>query len=131
MNSSRSQLIELIEQGAIPAGKIGDALIATKITPDGKAWHAFLDRLLLWLGGLALAFAVMFFVAYNWNDIGRLAKFGMVEIVIVLAITAYCRRPARWRCLSPRSALASCRPSTARPTRPAPIPGNCSLPGHY
>ena len=91
MISSRSQLIDLIEQGAIPAEKIGDALIVTKVAPDGKTWRTFIDHLLLWLGGLALAAAVMFFIAYNWNDIGRFAKFGMVEGFIVLAIVAYCR----------------------------------------
>jgi len=91
MISPRSQLIELIEQGAIPVEKIGDALNAAKIAPDGKTWRIFIDHLLLWLGGLALAFAVMFFTAYNWNDIGRFAKFGMVEGFIVIAIVAYCR----------------------------------------
>ena len=91
MISPRRQIIELIEQGAIPAEKIGDALIAVKITPDGKNWRTFIDRLLLWLGGLALACAVMFFIAYNWNDIGRFAKFGMVEALIVLAIVSYCK----------------------------------------
>jgi uncharacterized membrane protein len=33
----------------------------------------------------------MFFVAYNWNDIGRFAKFAMLEGIIVIAIVAYCR----------------------------------------
>lgn len=89
MISPRNQIIELIEQGAIPAEKIGDALTAAKVTPDGKAWRTFIDHLLLWLGGLALAFATMFFVAYNWNDIGRFAKFGMVEVFVILAIVAY------------------------------------------
>ncbi|MCG2746279.1 MAG: DUF2157 domain-containing protein [Desulfobulbaceae bacterium] len=91
MASPRSQFIELIEQGAIPVEKIGDALKAAKITPDARAWRTFIDHLLLWLGGLALAFALMFFVAYNWNDIGRFAKFGAVEGLVVLAIVAYCR----------------------------------------
>ena len=91
MISPRSHFIQLIEHGAIPVDKINDALKATKIAPDGKAWRAFIDHLLLWLGGLALAFAVMFFFAYNWNDIGRFAQFGMVEGCIVLAIVAYCR----------------------------------------
>lgn len=31
----------------------------------------------------------MFFVAYNWNEIGRFAKFGMVEALIALAVLAY------------------------------------------
>ena len=35
MISPRSQLINLIEQRAVPVEKIGDALKATTITPDG------------------------------------------------------------------------------------------------
>jgi uncharacterized membrane protein len=89
MISPRNQIIELVEQGTIPAEKIGDALTAAKVTPDGKAWRTFIDHLLLWFGALALAFAAMFFVAYNWNGIGRFAKFGMVEVFIILAIVAY------------------------------------------
>jgi uncharacterized membrane protein len=91
MISSRNQIIELIEQGAIPTDKVGAALTATKVAPDGKDWRTFIDHLLLWLGGLALAFAVMFFIAFNWDEIGRFAKFGLVEGLIVLAIVAYCK----------------------------------------
>ena len=89
MPSPRLQIVELLEQGLIPAEKVAEALAATKIVPDGKAWRSFIDQLLLWLGGLALAFAAMFFVAYNWNDIGRFAKFGLVEACLVLAIVAH------------------------------------------
>ena len=89
MPSSRSQIINLLEQGVIPPDKIDDALAATAITPDASAWKTFIDHLLLWLGGLALAFAAMFFIAYNWNDIGRMTKFGMVEVLIILAVLAY------------------------------------------
>jgi uncharacterized membrane protein len=46
---------------------------------------------LLWLGGLALAFALLFFIAYNWKDLGHFAKFGMVEGFIVLTIAVYCK----------------------------------------
>jgi uncharacterized membrane protein len=91
MSTPRSQLIAFIEQGTIPADKIDAALTVVKVTPDGKSWRTFIDHLLLWLGGLALAFAVMFFIAYNWKDLGHFAKFGMVEGFIVLAIAAYCK----------------------------------------
>lgn len=89
MHSSRHLLINLIERGAIPLSKIAGALAVAGVTPDGKAWRVFIGRLLLWLGALALAFAVMFFVAYNWNEIGRFAKFGLVEASIALAVLAY------------------------------------------
>ncbi|MFA5171391.1 MAG: DUF2157 domain-containing protein [Sulfuriferula sp.] len=89
MISPRNNLIELIEQGAIPTEHINAALVVTKVRPDGNAWLTFVDHLLLWLGGLALSFAVMFFIAYNWNDIGRFAKFGMVEGLIAMTVVAY------------------------------------------
>lgn len=91
MISPRSQVVEFIEQGAIPAKNIGAALTAVKVSPDGKSWRTFIDHLLLWIGGLALAFAVMFFIAYNWKDLGHFAKFGMVEGCVSLAIIAYCK----------------------------------------
>ena len=89
MISPRSRIIELVEQGAIPAEKIGDALAAVNAIPDDKAWRTFVDHLLLWLSGLALAFSVLFFIAYNWNEIGHFAKFGLVEMAMVLAVLAY------------------------------------------
>ena len=93
MISSRGRFIELVEQGAVPAEKISDALWTAGIFPDGRAWRVFMERLLLWLGGLALAFAAMYFIAYNWHVIGRFAKFGMVQGAMILAIAAFCRFP--------------------------------------
>ncbi|MEJ2033595.1 MAG: DUF2157 domain-containing protein [Deltaproteobacteria bacterium] len=95
MSPPRGQLIELIEQGDIPAEKVGEALEVARIFPDGRAWRTFIDHLLLWLGGLSLAFAAVFFIAYNWYDLGRFAKFGMVEGLLVLAIVVYCRLDER------------------------------------
>ena len=91
MPTPRNLIIEYIEQGIIPGAKIGDALKSAGIIPDGKSWKTFIDRVLLYIGGLALAFAVMFFIAYNWDDLGKFSKFGMVEALIVLSIVFYCR----------------------------------------
>ncbi|MEM7356580.1 MAG: DUF2157 domain-containing protein [Acidobacteriota bacterium] len=91
MKPRRQQLIELIERGAIPSDKTAQAVAAAEILPDGSAWRRFLDQLLLWLGSLALAFSVLFFVAYNWDDLGRFAKFGLVQGLLVLAVVVYCR----------------------------------------
>ncbi|WP_028580064.1 DUF2157 domain-containing protein [Desulfogranum japonicum] len=91
MSTPRRQLIDIIEQGFIPPENIDDALTLAKVKPNGKNWRTFIDHLLLWLGGLALAFALLFFIAYNWKDLGRLAKFGLVEACLVLTIVAYCK----------------------------------------
>ena len=89
MVSTRNQLIELIEQAHIPAERVNEALVATEILPDGKVWLRFINHLLLWLGALAIAFAAVFFIAYNWDDLDRFTKFGMVEALIALALLAH------------------------------------------
>lgn len=89
MFSVRSQIISLIQQGNIPAEKIDYTLILTGIRPSAISWRLFIGQLLLWLGGLSLTFAVIFFIAYNWGDLGRFTKFGMVQVLIVLATVVY------------------------------------------
>ena len=89
MTNTRKELSRLFQLGVIPTGQIDQALIAAKITPDNFAWKDFLSNLLLWLGALALASSVMFFIAYNWDDLGRFAKFGLVQIFIALSIFLY------------------------------------------
>lgn len=89
MASIRDQIIPLIEQGHISKEKIDDALKITKIFPSEKDWLVFIGQLLIWLGGLAIAFAVMFFIAYNIDHIGKFVKFGAVELLIVVSILAY------------------------------------------
>jgi len=91
MTSPRKLIIMLIEQGSITVDNIDEALRATQVAPDIKTWRTFIDHLLLWLGGLALVFSGLFFIAYNWNEIGRFAKFGSVEICVVLAVIAFCK----------------------------------------
>jgi len=89
MFSTRNQIISFIQQGIIKPEDVDEALSITSVRPDAKSWRIFIDRLLLWFGGLSLACAVTFFIAYNWGEIGRFAKFGLVQCSIVLAIASY------------------------------------------
>lgn len=86
MASTRRELISLIEQGVIPPEQVARAVQASGLLPSHRAWALFIDRLLLWLGGLSLAFAVLFFIAYNWAEMGRWLRFGVVQAAIVLAV---------------------------------------------
>lgn len=86
MASTRRELISLIEQGVIPTEQVAHAVQASGLHPSNRAWAVFIDRLLLWLGGLALAFAVLFFVAYNWAEMGHWLRFGVVQAAMVLAV---------------------------------------------
>lgn len=86
MASTRCELVALIEQGAIPPDQVARAVEVSGLRPSSRAWAMFVDRLLLWLGGLALAFAVLFFVAYNWAEMARWTRFGSVQAALVLAV---------------------------------------------
>lgn len=89
--SNRSRIIELIEQGALPAAHLEKALAISKIRPDKTAWHDFIDKFLLLSGGLSLAAGIVFFFAYNWDEFGRFAKFTMAEVLLVLSVLVYWR----------------------------------------
>lgn len=89
ISSNRSRIIALIEEGSIPANKIATALEVNQLRPSPRDWHSFIDKLLLRLGALVLVFAVRFFIAYNWNDLGRFAKFALAQVFILLAIIIY------------------------------------------
>ncbi len=89
MASIRDQLIPLIEEGHIPKEKIDEALSITKVFPNEKDWLVFIGQLLLWLGGIAIAFAVMFFIAYNLDNIGKFVKFGAIEVLIAISVFTY------------------------------------------
>lgn len=87
--SDRGFILEWAEQGAI---KDAQAALATAgALPAARGWRVFLDRLLLWSGAVALAASVIFFVAHNWSDLGKLVKFGLVALLVALAVIGYWR----------------------------------------
>lgn len=87
--SDRGLILEWSEQGAIKDAQ--SALAAGGVLPAARDWRVFLDRLLLWSGALALAASVIFFIAHNWSDLGKLAKFGLVGLLVALAVIGYWR----------------------------------------
>jgi uncharacterized membrane protein len=86
MTHSRQDLLEWAETGRIAPENLRAALEIGGVLPDRSQWRAFLDRLLLWLGVVMLAASAVFFLAYNWHDLGRYAKFGLAEGLIVAAL---------------------------------------------
>ena len=88
MSRDRGEVLDWLEAGHVPPGREQSALRAAGLVPDSAGWRVFLGRLTLWLGTLALALAVVFFFAFNWEALGRLAKLGLVEAAIVAALLA-------------------------------------------
>lgn len=88
MGRNRAEMLDWLEAGLVPPGREQSALRAAGAVPGRAEWRAFLARLSLWLGILALAAAVIFFFAFNWDSLGRLAKLGLVEGAILAALLA-------------------------------------------
>jgi len=88
MGSEREAIFEWGESGRLAPGHLAHALGIAGAIPDPVEWRLFVDRL---LQGLAVALAgagVVFFVAANWQALGRFGKFALVEAAIVLALGA-------------------------------------------
>jgi len=59
------------------------ALRRIGIVPDAKAWRHFLDKMLLFLGVTTLLAGIIFFFAFNWADMNRFEKFGLLQVGIL------------------------------------------------
>lgn len=84
--NSRQTLLDWAEQGRIAPANLRRALESAGALPTLGGWRSFLDHLLLWMGTVLTAAGVIFFFAYNWQDLGRFAKFGLVEALVVAAL---------------------------------------------
>lgn len=92
MAQARGRIVEWTEQGRIAPGGMRRALELAGALPGRAQWRRFLDRLLAFMGGTMLAAALVFFFAYNWQDLGRLAKFALAEAPIAIALVVVWRR---------------------------------------
>ncbi|MDT0629172.1 DUF2157 domain-containing protein [Alteromonas sp. W364] len=90
-DTKRKALSVLIEQNQLNAQNIEEAKSAIEFNPSTSEWKSFIDHLLLWAGVLALSCGLIFFIAANWQDIGRFAKFAIVEGFIIISVLAYLR----------------------------------------
>lgn len=84
--NSRQILLDWAEQGRIAPANLRRALESANVLPTIGGWRSFLDHLLLWMGTVLTGAGIIFFFAYNWQDLDRFAKFGLVEVLIVAAL---------------------------------------------
>jgi uncharacterized membrane protein len=82
MSSNRADLLDWSDQGRIAPGNLRAAFEAAGTLPDARDWRRFLDGMLLFMGVVMLASGVIFFFAFNWQDLGRFGKFALVEAPI-------------------------------------------------
>ncbi len=76
----------LAGNGSLNANTLHRARELLGITPNAGQWHTFLQRLAV-VGGAAVASsALICFIAYNWNALGRWFRFGLIEGLMVIAV---------------------------------------------
>jgi len=78
----RGEILSWAEEGHLAPDDLSAALQLSGTLPGPTDWRRFLDGFALWLGGLLLALAVIFFFAYNWRELGHFARFGIVELLL-------------------------------------------------
>lgn len=80
MSKRRDQIMAWAHDGHFGDADVAAVLRELEELPNGRDWRVFIDRLLLWLGVTALGAGVIFFFAFNWDALGRVAKFALIEI---------------------------------------------------
>jgi uncharacterized membrane protein len=89
MDSHRNELISLIKNKIITADVLEEVVEHAKLLPNSQRWLTFLNQLCFWVGCIALGLSMVFFIAYNWTAFGKFYKFSLVEISLVLSVSAY------------------------------------------
>lgn len=89
MSKSRRTIDNLIQQGQLPIEHADSAAIALEVYPSKHSWRMFFDIAALIIGVVALVLSLVFFIAYNWFNMGKLGKFALVEGALVITIIVY------------------------------------------
>jgi len=84
----RSEVLAWTAAGHLAIDALPQALHIAGALPGPTEWRRFLDALALWLGAICLAVAVIFFFAFNWQELGRYTRFGLVEALLAAAVLA-------------------------------------------
>ena len=89
MTDHRNAILHWAREGRLAAEHAEQAMREAGELPNRRDWRRFIDRLLLWSGAALLGAGVIFFFAYNWNDLGRVARLGLAEVLVFVAL-AFC-----------------------------------------
>jgi len=88
VNDHRNSILHWAQQASLAPGCVEQAMREAGQLPTRSDWQRFIDRLLLWGGAVLLAVGVIFFFAYNWNEIGRVARLWLAEFLVAGAVAA-------------------------------------------
>jgi len=91
MQNNRNTILQWAESGHIKKDDINQAIKTAQAEPSAEEWLGFLKTSFLWLGMISFCCGVIFFFAYNWQDMSRFTKFALIESLMLLSTFAYIR----------------------------------------
>jgi len=84
-----NDIYKWLKDGLIKSTDQHQALVLAGERPEATGWLGFLLRLMILMGMLSMAVGVVFFFAYNWNDMSHMVKFGLLQLVLVAAFVVF------------------------------------------
>lgn len=91
--TSRQTLLDWVRRGRLAPDRLPAALALLALPPARARWQWLFDRLLLWLGTLCLGAGLVFFVAFNWQALGRLSRLALLELPLLAMLILLWKRP--------------------------------------
>jgi len=86
-----------IKSGLIDSKNIQKSLELAGERPTSDSWLQFIKQTMVLLGLLSLAVGVVFFFAFNWNDMGREVKFLTLQVLLLAIFLLYLfKRFSEW-----------------------------------
>ena len=89
MTQPRRTIEQLLKRGILPIINADAAATHLAVYPSKRTWLAFFDKALLIIGIVALVLSLVFFVAFNWQHMGKMGRFALVEAGLVISIVLY------------------------------------------
>ncbi len=87
-------ILGLAEKGLLTPDELARAGDAAPLAPHPAAWRRGAERLLSFAGIALLAIGLIFFFAYNWQDLHRFAKLGLAWGALAACVLAGLFLPA-------------------------------------
>ena len=89
MSHARRTIEQLLQQDILPLKNAEAAATHLEVYPSKRTWLDFFNKALLIIGAVALVLSLVFFIAYNWQNLGKIGKFALVEGALVITIALY------------------------------------------
>ena len=94
MSNDKQQILDWVASGHLAPSQLERALEVTHNVPSPADNLRFLSRVVLTFAMLLLCSGVIFFFAYNWDDLSRYSKFAIAQGALILSLLPLLRLKA-------------------------------------